>query len=208
MNEHNYIHSFLRQESLIDKKSRIYESGKELFEKNGFKNTNIAEIMRQSGFATGTFYHYYRSKDQLFMEIYNNENALLKRHIMESVDEDGEPIDVIKEITEKNLHGMKANPILKEWYNTESFSKIEQSFREEDGLAHISFLYERYAELIKKWQANGRLRNDISAEMIMALFSALISVDLHKDEIGLQFFPDIMDYLAEFIMKGLQPNHA
>ena len=193
---------------MIDKKSKIYESGKKLFEKNGFKDTNIAEIMQQSGFATGTFYNYYHSKDQLFMELYNNENALLKRHIMESVDQDAKPIDVIKEITQKNLHGMKANPILKEWYNTESFSKIEQSFREEDGLAHIGFLYERYTEIVKNWQTAGRIRNDMSAEMIMALFSALISVDLHKDEIGMQFFPEIMDYLAEFIMRGLQPDHV
>lgn len=39
--------------------------------------------------------------------------------------------------------------------------------------------------------------------MVMAIFSAIINIDLHKDEIGLQYFPQLMDYLTDFIMKGL-----
>jgi AcrR family transcriptional regulator len=57
----------------MDKKAEIYRCAKELFEKKGFKNTNVAEIMQAAGFATGTFYNYFKSKDQLFMEIYSDE---------------------------------------------------------------------------------------------------------------------------------------
>jgi len=35
------------------------------------------------------------------------------------------------------------------------------------------------------------------------LFGAIINVDTHKEEIGMQYFPDIMRYLTEFVMKGL-----
>jgi hypothetical protein len=39
--------------------------------------------------------------------------------------------------------------------------------------------------------------------MIMAIFSALVNVDTHKDEVGLQYFPNVLNYLSEFTMKAL-----
>lgn len=40
------------------------------------------------------------------------------------------------------------------------------------------------------------MRQDIYAEMIMAIFTALVVIETHKDEIGIE-------YLDEFIMNGL-----
>ena len=90
----------------MDKKAEIYRCAKQLFEQNGFKDTNVAEIMKAAGFATGTFYNYYKSKDQLFMEIYNEENVKLKKSIMKTIDLTAAPIDVMQEMTMKNLMGM------------------------------------------------------------------------------------------------------
>lgn len=186
-----------------DKKLQIYESGKELFSSKGFKDTNIAEITKEAGMATGTFYNYYTSKDQLFMEIFLNENQILKKHILKSVDLDAHPEKVMNEMMILNVQGMMTNPILKEWYNRDVFNKIEQVYRDENGLEHVDFLYDSFIEVVKKWQLEGKFRNDISAELIMAIFSALINIDTHKDEIGLQYFPQVVEYLAQFTMKGL-----
>lgn len=188
---------------MIDKKAEIYRCGKEIFEKKGFKDTNVAEIMKSAGMATGTFYNYYTSKDKLFIEIYNDENVRLKNRLMASIDLEADPISVMKEMMMKNLQGMLENPILKEWYNREVFQKIEQNFREENGIDCVDFLYDSFIEVIKKWQAEGKMRTDISAEMIMAIFGALINVETHKEEIGLQYFPQLIEYMAEFTMKGL-----
>lgn len=186
-----------------DKKEDILNCGKELFRAQGFKDTNVAEIAKMAGVATGTFYNYYPSKDQLFMDIYREENAKLKKSIMESINLDADPLHVMTEMMSLNLKGMTSNPILKEWYNRDVFNKIEQSFREENGLEQVDFLYDRFIEIVKKWQIEGIMRNDIDAEMIMAIFSALIHFETHKEEVGLKYFPQIMNYLAEFIMKGL-----
>ncbi len=39
--------------------------------------------------------------------------------------------------------------------------------------------------------------------MIMAIFGAIVNIDMHKDEIGLQYFPQLQGYISEFVMKGL-----
>jgi AcrR family transcriptional regulator len=188
---------------MTDKKAEILRCGKELFSTKGFKDTSVSDITKLAGLATGTFYLYYPSKDALFMEIYIEENAKLKREIMKTIDLEADPISVIKEVTYKNLQGMMENPILKEWYNKDIFYKIEQNFRKDNGLEQVDFLYDTFIEIVRKWQAEGKMRNDIDAKMIMAIFASLVNVETHKEEIGFQYFPDVIEYLSEFTMAGL-----
>jgi hypothetical protein len=39
--------------------------------------------------------------------------------------------------------------------------------------------------------------------MIGAIFDSIPFIDLHKSEIGIQYFPRILFYITEFVMKGL-----
>lgn len=187
----------------IDKKAELLRCARALFSANGFKDTSVADITKMAGVAAGTFYLYYASKDRLFMELFLEENLKLKQHILASVDLEGEPSQVIQELIRLNMSGMYANPILKEWYNREVFTRIEQNFRAENGLEQVDFLYHHFIEIVEKWQAQGRLRSDIDSGMIMAMFSAIITIDTHKEEIGLQYFPDLQKYLTDFVLQGL-----
>ncbi len=187
----------------MDKKEAIYLCGKELFSSKGFKDTNVAEITKKAGIAAGTFYLYYSSKESLFMEIFMDENLKMKRIIHEQINPDDDPMTVIMQITQMNLEGVAANPILREWYNKDVFQKIEQKFRETNQQESFDFMYEDYYETIKKWQAEGRMRSDIDCGMIMALFSAVINADTHKEEIGIQYFPKLLEYLFSFVVNGL-----
>jgi len=188
---------------LSDKKANIFNSGRELFSSKGFKETNVSDITKMAGIGVGTFYNYYSSKEKLFMDIFLEENVKLKKSIMESIDLEGDPLNVVKELMLLNIRGMNSNPILREWYNRDIFSKLEQHYREENGIKHVDFLYNSFAELIKKWQTEGKMRDDIDRELIMAIFTALINIDTHKEEVGIQYFPHILDYLVEFVIKGL-----
>ena len=188
---------------MTNKKKRIRSSAKELFCANGFKDTNIAEITKRAGVATGTFYNYYASKDSLFLDLFLEENVNLKKRIMANLDLDASPFEAMSIMIDLNMQGMCENPILKEWYNREIFSKIEKVYRDEKGLDALDFMYVSFIDIVKMWQSDGRIRRDIAPEMIMAIFSALINVETHKDEIGLQYFPQVVEYLSEFTMQGL-----
>lgn len=186
-----------------DKKTDIFNCGKELFSSKGFKDTNVSDITEKAGIGVGTFYNYYASKEKLFMEIFLDENVKLKKSIMESVDLSDEPLTLVKDIMQLNVNGMNKNPILKQWYNKDVFIKIEQLYREENGMNAVHFIYDNLIDIIEKWQVDKKMRKDINSELIMAIFITLINIDTHKEEIGIQYFPQILDYMAEFVMKGL-----
>ncbi len=186
-----------------NKKTQIYDSGKELFSLNGFKDTNVSDITKKAGVAVGTFYNYYSSKEKLFMDIFLDENVKLKKSCLQSIDLNSSPLDVVRQMLALNVQGMKASPILREWYNRSVFNRIEQIYREENGLGNFDFLYDSFYEIILKWQEEGKMRRDIDSKMIMTIFAAIINADTHKEEIGIQYFPEVLDYMSEFIMKGL-----
>lgn len=186
-----------------DKKADIFNSGKELFSSKGFKDTNVSDITKLAGIGVGTFYNYYSSKEQLFMEIFMKENEKLKKSF-ETIDMDTDPLTAIKEMLAMNFAGINSNPILKEWYNRDLFSKLEKQYYEQGGMKSIAELMDSGTlELIKRWKANGKIRNDMDDDLILALFHAIPYVDIHKEEIGLKHFPHIMYYLTDFVMKGL-----
>ena len=187
-----------------DKKAAIYHSAKELFSTMGFKDTNIADITKTAGIGVGTFYNYYPSKEKLFIDIFMEENEKLKKSIMESFDPNDDPVKSVVKLLMQNFNAMSSNPIMKEWYNKDVFSKMEHYFHEQGGMENIhEFLNRDQTELIKMWKAEGKIRRDLDDGLISAIFTAIPYIDLHKNEIGIQYFPQIIYYITEFVMKGL-----
>lgn len=187
---------------MTDKKAEIFNSGRKLFNLKGFKDTNVTEITKLAGIGVGTFYNYYPSKEELFLEIYMKENEQFKKHILASLDLDDDPVAVVKDFMTRISDAMNTNLILKEWYNRDFFSELEQYYREKER-GKSNFIDNACAELIKKWKSEGKIRDDIDHELILAFFESLAYIDTHKEEIGIQHFPRIMQYLVEFIMNGL-----
>jgi AcrR family transcriptional regulator len=58
-------------------RARLVESAKEEFEETGFLETRISDIAKRAGMSHGTFYHYFDSKEQIFREVAEAQEALL-----------------------------------------------------------------------------------------------------------------------------------
>lgn len=50
-------------------RQRILETAKDLFLSDGYKKTTIAKIVSASGVSSGSIYHWYRNKQEIFEEI-------------------------------------------------------------------------------------------------------------------------------------------
>ena len=189
---------------MSNKKADIFNYGRELFSSKGFKDTNVSDITKMAGIGVGTFYNYYSSKEELFLEIYIKENEDLKKRMVESIDLNDDPVSLVTKLVTQNISEINSNLILKEWYNRNLFSKLEQYFYEQGGLENIDeFTHGGKTELIKKWKTEGKIRDDVDNEMISAIFDSIPYIDIHKSEIGIQYFPQILLYITEFIMKGM-----
>ena len=187
----------------MEKKELLYHTAKDLFIQNGFKETNISAIAKAAHVAVGTFYLYFDSKEQLFMEIFQEENTLLKQRCLAALDLTQPPLHVIRQMLALNQEGIQSSPILREWYRSDEFRKIEKAYREAHSIQSLNFLFDSFLDLVRRWQAEGTMRADIDSNMIMMMFAALINIDTHKDEIGMEYFPELLNLLTELLIKSL-----
>ena len=66
-----------RQIQANDTRNRVYKTALELMETKGLNNTSIEEISMKAGVSVGTFYNYFKSKDDILVDIYRNPSLLL-----------------------------------------------------------------------------------------------------------------------------------
>ncbi len=53
----------------ISTKEKLFLAAKEIFSEKGFYETKISDIVEKAGVAQGTFYIYFKSKDDIFIEL-------------------------------------------------------------------------------------------------------------------------------------------
>ena len=58
-------------------RARLLDAAKEVFEETGFLEARIADIAERAGMSHGSFYHYFDSKEQIFREVAEVQEALL-----------------------------------------------------------------------------------------------------------------------------------
>ncbi|PTM58728.1 TetR/AcrR family transcriptional regulator [Desmospora activa] len=56
---------------MINTKEHILNVSLKLFMQNSYKEVTLKEIVKQTGMSKGAFYHYFESKEQLFIEVIN-----------------------------------------------------------------------------------------------------------------------------------------
>lgn len=59
------------------KRLQIVLAGKELFQKKGYAQISVQEIIDKSGVSKGTFYNYFSSKEELAIAIFKQEHVIL-----------------------------------------------------------------------------------------------------------------------------------
>lgn len=58
-------------------RARLVDAAKDVFEKTGFLDARISDIAKRAGLSHGSFYHYFDSKEQIFREVAEAQEANL-----------------------------------------------------------------------------------------------------------------------------------
>jgi AcrR family transcriptional regulator len=64
-------------------RARVLESARKVFAERDFEGTCVRDIIRASGLSVGTFYEYFRSKDEIFSAVAAEAAAGLRRRLRE-----------------------------------------------------------------------------------------------------------------------------
>jgi len=108
------IQSFSSKEELAVKQEKsdvIVAVARTLFGKYGLRKTTVDEIAREARVGKGTIYNYYKSKEDIFLAVVEEEAQILKKEIKRVVDAEATPEKKIRSyvIARMRLLGQLAN---------------------------------------------------------------------------------------------------
>lgn len=169
-----------RQINAERNKRRIYDCAIELFQQHGYENVSVEDIVDASQTSIGSFYYYFKSKDELpilFLQTYlQNAFEEYEENILES--SDSNKIPTIQRLCEFLLFALKLPH-----KGGEEFLRVVMLYllRENSGDIGYDYMfnperpYSRICrQLILDGQKSGEFRNDLSAEelfMMINIFS-------------------------------------
>jgi AcrR family transcriptional regulator len=77
-------------------RQEIVDNAQILFRQFGLKKTTMDEIAESCGKAKSTLYHYFKSKEQVFVEVITKEKNTLRAMIISAVDKESDYVSKIK----------------------------------------------------------------------------------------------------------------
>ena len=159
------------------RRAEILEQAEKIFAAKGFYNTTVAEIAAASGFAVGTIYLFFESKEQLYTAMLTEKLNMMYEGIRKAVGQEAGVFRKIEVLTASNFQFIESNAEFCSIFvrgEHLSLSEGSEALRERmirDYADHVSFL----EEVIREGIRTGDLKKMDPRMMVSALLGIINS---------------------------------
>lgn len=182
-------------------RSELIRVGLELFERYGIDKTNIEDITNKVGIAKGSFYAFFNSKGDLFMEIYSVEREKVQEKAVAIFrDFDGEIDEIIKSYVLYLRQALKERPILNIVYDSNALMMISDKSVRERLLHYNRLINDQMTELIQGWM-DRRGPFSVEARIVTSMLRSINFLQFHDYAIGDDVFEETVSTLTEAVVQ-------
>ena len=185
----------------MDKKQVLKQAAYDVFSRKGYKATAISEVAKQAGMAVGSFYNYYASKEEIFLDVYIDENNRIRQVIMNDIDWQGDVVELIGQLFGQSRSLISTNKILSEWYNPAISSELHNYYSSEEGKASNQFYKFLVENFTNRLQTEGYSQEKI--QEILKIYTLFNYIDMNVTEKDIPNVSETTERLAIYFVKGL-----
>ena len=186
-----------REEEMI--REALMTRGKELFVSSGLRKTTVDELAAAAGIAKGSFYKFFPSKEDLYMEILEKEESELRGSFQKDLIQ-GETLSAagIKKFFMHFIRFMDQNPLILKMFQEQALDHLMRKLDPERLQQHMESDEVWAREIFRDWQQAGYLRS-MEADVFASVMRSVFILFTQKETIGTGSFERTM----EFIIDGL-----
>jgi len=202
MNEHK--NKFIQKKKggkKLDKKQSLKQAAYNVFSNKGYKATVISEVAKQAGMAVGSFYNYYESKEEIFLDVYIEENNRIRQVIMNDIDWEGDVVELIGQLFGQSRSLISSNKILAEWYNPAISNELHSYYSSEEGKASNPFHQFLIETFTKRMMMEGYSQEKI--QEVLEVYHLFYYIDMNITEKDVPNVNQTIETLATYFVKGL-----
>jgi AcrR family transcriptional regulator len=180
-------------------RAQLLDAAEEVFGQKGFRDATLKEIAEQAGFAVGSVYSFFESKDDLLAKVYERRGQQFMPRLREIVDGPSDsPIAQLHELVTFQVEFFRTHPDFGRLYLRQSGYLIGTQGDPPFDPVIVANFEEAMAlqtALFERGQAAGVIRNGDPA-VLGRLFSGLISSYQQMDPLVMSDDPDASERLA------------
>ncbi len=186
-------------------RQQMREKAKRLFEAHGLKKTSVDEITQAVGISKGSFYLFYDSKEELFLDIAEQIESDLRDSILEHTLQPNEDArENVRRILCNFLLTFDAYPLMKMFQGAD-LDYLMRKLPPERLQAHMNRDKRFFDNFVKKVKREG-IALKVSPRVAMNLVLSLFLISLHRNEMGEETYAQVMriltDLVAGYITEG------
>ena len=161
------------------KRARILEAAIAVFAEKGFNTARVSDIAKEAGVADGTIYLYFKSKEDLLLQIFEEKMDELKAGLMAAMDGVDDPLERIRVFAQYHFGQVRDHRAVAEVLQVEL--RLSKKFIKDYKPRKLWDYLAVFNQIIRDGQARGLIRKNVNPFTTMwAFFGAL-------DEIGMQW---------------------
>lgn len=188
------------QEALVD-------AGEEYFLRLGPQKTTVEDITDEVGIAKGSFYNFFDSKSELFMEVFVRLGRESVETTLDAVADVEDGREGIRRMFTTYADWLEDHPVIQKFATEVDRERFRRSLPAEKFAAAERMRDERLATPVERWQANGTLRDGVPAVAIVELLQLVLLLTVTNDEYDDAYY-ETRDFAIETLARGLEPRRS
>ncbi|KAA0963566.1 TetR/AcrR family transcriptional regulator [Streptococcus cristatus] len=190
--------AFTAEEKEVIRK-KLHKVAKECLQRYGVKKTTVDQMAAMVDISKGSFYNFYSSKEMLFF-------AVLEEYQIDVMDRLTEQLDMEAKIDTNRLV-----ELLYDFYQDFRYSFVYTIFKNHEMELLLRKLPKEVItnhhliddRMVKKIVSRINIRENVSVEIVSALFRTIAMTILHIEEIGEEQFDTILKLVIQGIVEQI-----
>ncbi|PKL67242.1 MAG: hypothetical protein CVV28_07540 [Methanobacteriales archaeon HGW-Methanobacteriales-1] len=189
------------KEKEVIKKSLLKE-GRNLFEKYGLQKTTLDEIVSASNISKGSFYLFYKSKEELYFDVLEEVEHEFKEKMFENMFRPGRNRrECFKAFLNKMVELLTTMPLYKE-ITSSNYELLLRKLPEKTLNEHLQRDQEDISKYFNYWMEQGWMKR-VDMESLNGLLLSMIHFIIHRDDFQGENFEASMELWIEVLSSYL-----
>ena len=187
---------------------RLLELGRTLFLSQGLKKTSLEDLTQPLGIAKSTFYLFFESKEDLYLELLMEERARLEQQVMAaSFDTVSDTCEALTRFLHVVIYEMESSELTRHLMtHPEEFELLTRQGSSQQLAASIQYLLVKIRPFIQRGQETGHIIESSPETIVGVLLAVIRLLTFHKETIPQDVYPGVRDLLIYLVASGLTRN--
>ncbi|MCU0359385.1 MAG: TetR/AcrR family transcriptional regulator [Bacteroidia bacterium] len=167
----------------MDKKELLLNAALKLFVNHGFHGTATSKIAQEAGVANGTLFQYFKTKDDLVIDLYIHIKEDLAEYVSKNTDHQADIKEAIKTQILSSLYWALDNPthfqFIQQVHTSPYIGKIDQTILNKQVEPHLTLIQKGIKQKVLK-QLPADLLYTLITHQVFGLYQFITSKNLSK----------------------------